>query len=486
LGGLSKKAFQLEKIEQLHEIPHLILDAGDLLFKQGNLSAGLLMQAKITAEGIIDSYNQMGYDAVAVGLNDLAAGLKFLQDKTAESKFTWISANLVSKSDAKPLFSPSLIRKIGSLSVGIIGLTDYEASPRFSGKEAVELLPWQSVLPQLMADLAPQCDLIILLSNCSKKQNEAIAESFANLHIIFEAMPQAKNSEPELKNNTLLAMTGKQGKYLGWMLVNWQKSQIWGKIGDAKELALKKQELDGINVRISRMERREQGKDISGDVGYQKLVASKEKLLSEIIFLKNQLSNLKESGREPSTFENHFIALEIGLPDQPEVAGIVKETKQKINQAGRTHLNTVTQTASRPEPELKNLPFTGWQTCAECHKTQTEFWLKTDHASAYQTLVEQDQQFNLDCLPCHVTSEYKDVKVGEDEKILLSLPATLQQVGCEICHGPGKNHADLQLSTAILRKPDIAICLRCHTAERDENFNYINDIQKIACPATPN
>ena len=107
----------MEKIEQLHKLPHLILDAGNLLFKQERLSAGLLMQAKITAAGIIDSYNQMGYDAVAVGRDDLAAGLKFLQDESAESKFTWVSANLVSKSDAKPLFSPSLIRKIGNLSV---------------------------------------------------------------------------------------------------------------------------------------------------------------------------------------------------------------------------------------------------------------------------------------------------------------------------------------------------------------------------------
>jgi predicted CXXCH cytochrome family protein len=484
LGGLSKKAFQLEKIEKLHELPHLLLDAGNLLFKQDRLSPGLLIQSEITAAGIIDAYNYMGYDAVAVGRNDLAAGMAFLQEKAAASKFTWLSANLVSKSEAKPLFPPSLIRKIGSLSVGIIGLTDFDASPRFPGNEDVVLLPWQKVLPQLIEDLAPRCDLIILLSNYEPKQNEAIAESFSNIHIIFQSMPHSRNSVSELKNNTLLAMTDKQGKYLGSMLIDWQKSQTWGRTGAAKELAQKKQELDGINGRVSRMEKRRDEQDLAIDPNYQKLIATKKRLLSEIIFLENELSGLKESGQAPSTFENHFIALDIGLPDQPDVEKIVKATKQKVNEAGRNQFTGVKQTSSKTELQLEKLVFAGWQTCAACHKPQTDFWLKTEHASAYQTLVEQDQQFNLACLPCHVTSEYKDIKISEDDTVLLSLPAPLQLVGCEICHGPGKSHAASQLSSAISRKPYESICIRCHTAERDENFNYDNDFEKIACPAS--
>jgi hypothetical protein len=483
LGGLSKKAFQLEKIQKLHELPYLVLDAGNLLFKQERLSPGLLMQAKITAEGIIDSYNLMGYDAVSVGKNDLAAGLAFLQKQAAGSKFTWLSANLVSKSNQNPLFTPSLIRNVGSLSVGIIGLTDYDGSLRFQENEDAVLLPWQKVLPKLVADLASKCDLLILLSNNGTKQNEEIAASFSNIHIIIQSTPGSRNTEPQLKNNSLIAQTGKQGKYLGWMLVNWQKSKIWGRTGATKELALKKQEIDGIIGRISRMERREQ-ENLTADTSYQNLVATRERLLSEIIFLENELYDLKESGQAPSTFENHFIALDINLPDQPDVEKIVNATKQKVNQSGRSQAAEVNRIASKSELQIENLVFTGWQTCTACHKAQTEFWQRTDHASAYQSLAEQGQQFNLDCLPCHITAEYKDIKISDDDTALLSLPAALQQVGCEVCHGPGKNHAASQKSSAISRRPDISICIRCHTSERDETFNYNNDIEKIACPAS--
>jgi 2',3'-cyclic-nucleotide 2'-phosphodiesterase (5'-nucleotidase family) len=183
----------LEEIQKLHDLPDLTLDGGNLLFKQERLAPGLLMQEKITAEGIIESYNLMGYDAVAIGRNDLAAGLGFLQDQAAASKFTWLSANLVSKSNGEPLFSPSLIRKVGDISVGIIGLTDIKEAQRFQEEEGAVLLPWQTVLPKLVADLTPKCDLLILLSNNEPKQNEEIATSFTDIHIIIQSTPSARN-----------------------------------------------------------------------------------------------------------------------------------------------------------------------------------------------------------------------------------------------------------------------------------------------------
>jgi hypothetical protein len=484
LGGLSKKAYQLGKIRKSNELEYLTVDGGNLLFKQEHLSPGLRQQAKITAAGIIDAYNVMGYDAMAVGGNDLSAGLSFLRDQAGRAKFTWLSANLVDTSTGKPIFAASLIRKVGSLSVGILGLTANDNINRFKAAADADLLPWQKVLPDLVADLAARCDLIILLSNYGEKQNREIAESFPGIHIIIQSAMRSHNMAPQLINNSLIAQTGKQGKYLGWMIINWQKSKTWGRAGTAEELATKKQELDGVTGRIGRVERREGKENLSHDARYQDLVASREQLLSEIIFLENELHDLRESGQAPSTFENHFIALDAHLPDQPEVKKIVDEIKSAVNQSGR---NRADKSASSPTPhELRpdKLPFTGWMTCAQCHTAQADFWKKTDHAGAYRTLSEQEQQFNLDCLPCHVTAEYKNIRVGSDDAVLLSLPSQLQQVGCEVCHGPGRKHAASRSPADISRKPAQEICIRCHTAERDESFNYDNDVEKIACPAS--
>ena len=426
----------------------------------------------------------MRYDAVAVGRNDLTGGLSFLQEQSARTKFAWLSANLVSKSNGKPLFPANLVRKVGSISVGIIGLTGYDGSEQLLKNEGAALLPWQKVLPDLVTELTGKCDLLILLSNNDMKQNQEIAASFPDIHIIIQSTHRSKNIPPQLNNKSLIAQTGKQGKYLGWMLVNWQKSKTWGRAGATKELATKKLELDGLNGRISRIERREKKEDLPENASYQNLLAAKDQLLSEIIFLENEIHDLKKTGQAPSTFENHFIALDVNLPDQPEVKQIVEAIKLKVNKAGKNLADQSATSRALTELELEKLPFTGWMTCALCHSPQTSFWKTTDHFSAFQTLAEQEQQFNLDCLPCHVTSEYKDIKISNTETILLSLPAQLQQVGCEICHGPGKNHAASQNSSDISRKPYMSICIRCHTSERDEDFNYDNDIERIACPAS--
>ena len=484
MGGLSKKAYQLEKMQGSREIPGLILDGGNLLFKQQRLSPGLLQQAKITAAGIIDSYNIMNYAAVAVGTYDLAGGLSFLREQAARAEFTWLSANLVRKSDLKPLFPASLIRPVGSISVGVIGLTGLDGTNRFEENEDAVLVSWQEVLPDIVADLAGKCDLLILLSNNTTEENQKIAESFPAIHIIIQSTPRPGNIVPELKNKSLIFQTGKQGKYLGWMSINWQESKTWGRAGAAKELATKKQELDGINGRISRIERREKKEALPANKSYQNLLASRDRLLSEIVFLENELQDMKESGQTPSTFENHFIALDVNMPDQPEVKKIVEATKASVNLAGRDQAGRAQSSPALPELMLEKLAFTGWETCTPCHSPQAAFWQKTAHASAYQTLAGQEQQFNLDCLPCHVTAEYKDIKISDNDAALLSLPAQLQQVGCEVCHGPGKDHAATQDPKVVTRKPEISICTRCHTSERDEGFNYENDLERIACPAS--
>jgi len=239
LGGLSKKAYQLEKIQGLYEFPYLTVDAGNLLFKHERIAPALLQQMTITAKGIIDAYNLMQYDAVAVGRNDLAGGLSFLKAQAARSQFTWLSANLLHKSDKKPIFSASLIRRFDNLTVGIIGLTGHDGKVQFQDNEDAVILPWQEVLPDYIADLSSRCDLLILLSNNTTKQNQEIAKSFEEIHLIIQSKPRSGNSAPKLINKSLIAQTGKQGKYLGWMLIDWQQSKTWGRKGDIKKMAKK-------------------------------------------------------------------------------------------------------------------------------------------------------------------------------------------------------------------------------------------------------
>lgn len=479
MGGLSKKAYQQEIIRHESTLPVLNLDGGSLLFEKATLSAGLQAQAKTTAAGIVSAYNSMTIDAVGVARQDLAAGLPFLEDIAARSRFVWLSANLVRKSSGETVFSPFVIRQLGNIKVGIIGLTDSDSPQNFTSTDDAAIVSWRNVLAPLAERLNKQCDLLILLSNHTLAENRAIAEQVGGIHLIIQAGTDTANMEPQVFNNTLICQTGKQGKHIGVMEIDWQKSRSWGDNRLREKLAGKKREKSGINGRLNRLLRRLPPEELAHHETYQKLLKQKQQVEKETADLESAVERMDKEGKSPSTFDNRFIAMEADLPDQPEILAIVERTKNEVNQLGKRTANTLT---SKPfaQDTTEDVGLTGWQTCGSCHDNQTIFWKSTDHARAFQTLVNAGQEFNLSCLLCHVTTDLYSVRPAEPS--LLSLVPDLQQVGCESCHGNGQRHANAPGRFSVIRRPPPAICLQCHTEERDHSFNYEQKIKLIACP----
>jgi nitrate/TMAO reductase-like tetraheme cytochrome c subunit len=173
----------------------------------------------------------------------------------------------------------------------------------------------------------------------------------------------------------------------------------------------------------------------------------------------------------------------ISLPDDKEVLELVKKAKRKVNELGRKYAAANRNISGQPslpaEAKPIPLPYAGVTTCSSCHRPQADFWKDTRHEGAYQTLVKKQQNQNPDCLPCHVTCNQRNSNAS-----LLMLPVDLQQVGCETCHGSGVEHARKQGNGSITRQPTAATCIGCHTLDRDDTFNYENDLKRIACPAS--
>lgn len=121
--------------------------------------------------------------------------------------------------------------------------------------------------------------------------------------------------------------------------------------------------------------------------------------------------------------------------------------------------------------------YTGGEACTDCHEEAAAFWKKTVHAEAWKTLVDRGQQFDLDCIGCHVTGWDKPggSNLGHNDK--------LRDVQCETCHGPGSIHVEkggLEKPFAIARAPAPELCAQqCHTKEHSDTFQreaYLRDI----------
>lgn len=442
-------------------IPHkqrLLVDSGALLFTTTHVPSGTrLAQDKVRAQAIIESYNIMGYDAVAIANRDLAAGIDFLQELSKEANFPLISANILDPQD-KPLFTPYITLKRNGLTITIIAVTGpgmNNATP--SPSKTFHIAPWQQILPTLVADLAAKSDFLLVMSNLSREENKAISNSLPQINLIMQSGVLVSNMAPTMVNKTLITQTAKEGKYLGELTINWTASKTWQ--GKEQSLIKARQQKDQLLWQLKRLEKRGDPKQIYKDS--PRTLARYTKLKEKIALLDGTIAQQEEKEKspgyqQPATFISNFHAIKMVINDDPKIRALLQKNKDLVNKLllnrGKIH-------------QLRS--YLGSNGCQKCHATIFNNWQTTPHARAFQTLVQKKQQHNVNCVFCHVT--------GLDEntaEITPTLPEDLRNVGCEQCHGPGLAHSQAPQTHALKTTFSANNCIPCHTQERDDNFNF--------------
>jgi hypothetical protein len=136
------------------------------------------------------------------------------------------------------------------------------------------------------------------------------------------------------------------------------------------------------------------------------------------------------------------------------------------------------QPESCPAAAPSEPAYVGAARCARCHEDATVFWTQTRHARAYQTLVQVNKQFSLDCVRCHVTGWQQPGGVCRIDRTAAGAPGFLghgkgrQDVQCETCHGPGSEHAN-DPTGHIAAKVPVSVCVRCHEAANSPHFDDV-------------
>jgi len=136
--------------------------------------------------------------------------------------------------------------------------------------------------------------------------------------------------------------------------------------------------------------------------------------------------------------------------------------------------------ADRKPPEVARgeSGYAGVEACTTCHDEAREVWNRTRHAHAYATLSSQFKEYNLDCVSCHVTGYEKP---GGST---VTMNASLQNVQCEACHGPGQAHVkEPQKPGLIVRDPKPELCAgSCHHPPHVEGFDPVKAKKLVIGP----
>ncbi len=115
--------------------------------------------------------------------------------------------------------------------------------------------------------------------------------------------------------------------------------------------------------------------------------------------------------------------------------------------------------------------YVGTETCGYCHTHEYENFISySKKANSWENISVMAPKLTRQelegCYGCHTTGYNQGGFISHE------LTPELSDVGCETCHGPGKEHSDTGYPDAIIRLPSMSDCLNCHTDERNEAFNF--------------
>lgn len=161
--------------------------------------------------------NTLAYDLVTIGNNEgIGNSKKQLEHLYDQATFEVVLANLEEpKTQTLPDFCQAykiMTTKEGT-KLGFIGLT--APFPLTYNPNGWTIKQVEAVLHQLITEVAPQCDVLILLSHLGIDTDFMIAANYPEIQVILGSHTHHLFKDGEKINHVQLAAAGKYGQYIG-------------------------------------------------------------------------------------------------------------------------------------------------------------------------------------------------------------------------------------------------------------------------------
>ncbi len=221
-GGLSHRADIIRKTAA--NGPILLLDAGGFsaggpydFYTLGRTSDSLRTLAAIRAMA------QMGYDAVAVGDDDLQYGLSRLEEESRRTGLPLVSANLNAGKNSV-ILSYLLVTRAG-LRIGITALTSDERIVTYD--PGIVLRDPRDALRAIMPVLDSLSDMQVLLSHLGEELTDSIAREFPSLDLIVNGHRKTSTTPGyKLTGRTTVLQFGFQGKRISAARISRNQQEV--------------------------------------------------------------------------------------------------------------------------------------------------------------------------------------------------------------------------------------------------------------------
>ena len=152
----------------------LLLDAGDAI-QGGPLETWYQRGDRSRPEPMMTAMSRMGYDAMAVGNHEFSFGPAGIERARRDARFPWLAANIMRGTDGKPAFGVSIVKTLGGVKIGVVGLCTpavpfLEDSTNFAGLRFVSPVEAARAEVERLRQ-AERCDVVVLLAHTGLERN---------------------------------------------------------------------------------------------------------------------------------------------------------------------------------------------------------------------------------------------------------------------------------------------------------------------------
>ena len=430
MGGLSRRNSVIAQKRAAG--PVVVVDAGDLLWKNGHIPPGERSEREAKARLIAEASEAAKFDAMLPGEGEFAFGREALVALANEFHLPYVVSNLTCET---PLpFETERVVERGGVTMAIYGVVSPDLN--VDGCRPSDPAP---ILGKATADV------IIVLSGQHEEEDRRLSAKVPHLDFVVNGRDRDQLPAPGLLDHGALRLaSGSRGKQLGALVFlrvpgaeGWMDEGIAGKAADDVDHYTKR--LDELKARIAS----------EPDAKARERLERQAKFLGQQVDrAKATLSASASTGGQMNKATNSLVDMGADVADDAQILAKVDALKVALSTAPVTPVVAYTGA------------YVGSDACAGCHAVEAAQWKTTAHASAWATLVNQKRQTEADCWTCHSTG-------GGRPEGPTSSAAAIHDVGCESCHGAGAAHVATPTTAALVRDPPQTVCVQCHDAKND-------------------
>jgi hypothetical protein len=157
----------------------------------------------------------LGTDAIGIGDRDLLFGYARLRERADRDKLPLVAANLQLKATKQPAFEPYIVKKVGTVTVGVFGLISDKADLGPARDSLIALDPTVAAKRVIGEMQKKGATVIVMLSQLGKVESEDLVSAVDGIDVAVLGRSVPLVQKGRLIKNTIMVYGGEQGQYLG-------------------------------------------------------------------------------------------------------------------------------------------------------------------------------------------------------------------------------------------------------------------------------